>query len=106
MRIVILIIMFTAFSGCASEVGDSCETSTECGTELTCDLSQPGGYCTKTPCEVNGCPEEAVCIRFDDDSTHCMRRCNENDDCRDSYVCEEQFGDAPFCSPVHYLGDE
>ena len=88
--------------GCTAEVGDECSTNTDCGTELFCDSSMAGGYCTRTPCEPNECPEEAVCIRFDDNSTYCMRRCEADGDCRDGYVCVSNFGDAPFCSQVQY----
>jgi len=90
------------FFGCAAEVGDECSTNTDCGTELFCDSSMAGGYCTRSPCETNQCPEEAVCIRFDDNSTYCMKRCDSDGDCRGGYVCVREFGDAPFCNQVQY----
>jgi hypothetical protein len=84
--------------GCGASVGDSCEKSIDCGTELKCDLFQPGGYCTKASCEVNGCPSEAVCVTFQNDSSFCMLRCEGVDDCRDGYTCVTNFGDAAFCN--------
>ena len=85
-------------AGCAAQIGDACESSVDCGRGLQCDLSQPEGYCTATPCDVNDCPTEAACIRFLDDSTWCMARCEEDGDCRDGYVCVRNFGDTAFCN--------
>ena len=99
-----ILVALLFFSACASEVGDPCEANIDCGTELSCDVSQTDGYCTQTPCEVNSCPEEAVCIEFQDKSTFCMRVCDNNDDCRDGYVCVEDFGDHPFCNQTAIQG--
>lgn len=88
--------------GCAAEVGDTCTTNTDCGAELFCDGSMAGGYCTRSPCAANECPEEAVCIQFDDNSTFCMKRCESDGDCRNEYVCVGNFGDAPFCNQAQY----
>lgn len=90
--------------GCAPAVGDTCEVNTDCGRELVCDTSQPEGYCTRSPCEPGTCPSEGVCIAFDDGSHFCMKRCEKSDDCRDGYVCVDNFGDAPFCNSAPYLG--
>lgn len=67
-----------------------------------CDTSQPGGYCTVTPCETNSCPEEAVCIEFPDRSHYCMFRCESGSDCRGDYQCVTNYGDRPFCSAGSY----
>jgi hypothetical protein len=98
----VLVFVIALLGGCAAKVGDACETSTDCGTQLSCETSQTDGYCTITPCEVNGCPDEAVCIVFPDDSTFCMARCDAAADCRDGYVCVDNFGDAPFCNNAPY----
>ncbi len=103
LRLWTLALIVTALSACAPQVGDSCEQSTDCGRELACDLGQPDGYCTITPCEVNGCPSESVCIRFPNDDRYCMLRCEESSDCRDNYVCVQEYGDAPFCNAEEYL---
>ncbi len=57
--------LLAAGAGCARKVGDGCTVSTDCDPSgnRTCDLSQPGGYCTIDGCDDKSCPEEAVCIR-------------------------------------------
>ncbi len=62
-----MVIAFAAIStaGCGSQIGDSCQTSTDCdpnGNRI-CDLSQPGGYCTVMGCDETTCPSEATCVR-------------------------------------------
>ena len=91
-----------AVTSCAPTVGDACQTNVDCGTDLTCDTSQPEGYCTLKGCEPNECPDEGVCIRFPDDSSFCMQRCESGGDCRDGYVCVNNYGDAPFCNSSGY----
>lgn len=55
-----------ALLGCGAEIGDSCSTNVECSPlgDRICDTSQIDGYCTVEGCDINTCPEEAVCIRF------------------------------------------
>lgn len=55
-----------AVGACGNKIGDSCRTSVDCSqeSERTCDISQPGGYCTVDGCDERSCPDEAVCIRF------------------------------------------
>lgn len=85
-------------AGCAAEIGDDCGSNADCGTTRICDKSLPGGYCTSTPCEVNSCPAEAVCIEFPDGQTYCMKHCGSNGDCRGGgYKCVEDYGDHPYC---------
>jgi hypothetical protein len=56
----------TALGACGHSVGDSCLLSTDCSAagDRTCDLSQPGGYCTIEGCDDKSCPSEAICVRF------------------------------------------
>jgi hypothetical protein len=51
---------------CSKEIGDDCMTSIDCSSagDRTCDIAQPGGYCTIVGCDNTSCPSEAVCIRF------------------------------------------
>lgn len=52
---------------CGKGIGDECETQFDCNDEdnsRTCDISQPGGYCTVEGCDERSCPSEAVCVRF------------------------------------------
>ena len=88
----------TQSTGCAAVVGDSCEEQTDCGQQMFCELSLPGGYCTLRDCEPGGCTEEGVCIRFDEDTSFCMKACENNGDCRGSYRCVQDFGAHPFCN--------
>jgi hypothetical protein len=57
--------MLAVGAGCGHKVGDSCKSSVDCDPNGTrsCDLSQPGGYCTIVGCDETSCPSEAACIR-------------------------------------------
>ena len=94
--LVAVLLLVAAVVACGAEVGDECGTNAECGGEMICDLTAPGGYCTKTPCTPNSCPVDAVCISFPNGETYCMRYCDEDDDCRDGYRCVER-GPLPYC---------
>jgi len=83
--------------GCSPTVGDSCAKNTDCGRGLVCDLSMPSGYCTLTPCQPNGCPDESVCVDFGNRQTWCMRWCDDDGHCRDGYKCIHDKGPTPFC---------
>jgi hypothetical protein len=89
---------------CAPKIGDDCSSSTDCSQngDRLCDTTQPGGYCTVFNCEPDTCPEEAQCVAFDQtldpacvdpqswarfERTFCMRRCDNDGDCRSGYVC-------------------
>jgi hypothetical protein len=52
--------------GCGHDIGDECRTSADCDPNgsRTCDLSQPGGYCTIAGCDESSCPEDSRCIRY------------------------------------------
>jgi len=55
-----------AAAACGREIGDECVTAADCNPNgsRSCDVSQPGGYCTVMGCDQKSCPEEAVCIRY------------------------------------------
>jgi hypothetical protein len=55
-----------ALSACGRSIGDDCQLNTDCSAngDRTCDLSQPGGYCTIEGCIEDSCPSEARCVRF------------------------------------------
>jgi hypothetical protein len=42
-------------------VAADCQTDDD---TRSCDISQPGGYCTIDGCDERSCPSEAACIRF------------------------------------------
>jgi hypothetical protein len=67
--VLLLAVLLPAFGlgACGKKIGDDCKDSVDCNEEenvRTCDLSQPGGYCTVDGCDEISCPEEAVCVRF------------------------------------------
>jgi hypothetical protein len=106
-------------SSCAKKIGDDCKSSIDCSqdAERTCDVSQPGGYCTIEGCDERSCPSESTCIRFfprlfltkactsgcaadelcvgdlcaprASERRYCAHTCSNNGDCRGGYVCRE-----------------
>jgi len=83
--------------GCGKEIGDSCSSTNDCPTGAVCDTSPPGGYCTITPCYSGDCPSEAKCIDYGMDNSFCMRRCNDDYDCRSGYSCVTTLTKANVC---------
>jgi len=110
------LIVAWALGGCTAVVGDACQIQTDCGQEMYCESSLPDGYCTVQDCESDGCPDEGVCVVFNQlyptasDGTaaeevaassaisFCMKRCEGDVDCRDGYTCVEGHGPHPFCN--------
>ena len=85
-------------TGCGKEIGDDCSSNAECGVGRVCDLDSEDGYCTVTPCTPGSCPEEAVCVEFENLETYCMRGCGSDDDCRGGYSCfDEDDTPVPYC---------
>jgi hypothetical protein len=63
-----LVLAAAALGGaCGHDVGDACKSSVDCDPNGTrsCDLSQPGGYCTVVGCDAKAapCPGGSTCIR-------------------------------------------
>jgi len=92
--------------GCTPKIGDDCTVSTNCSTtgDRLCDVTQPGGYCTKFNCEPGSCPEDSVCVNFGTKlspipgctpsqanspykRSFCMASCGSDGDCRGGYKC-------------------
>jgi hypothetical protein len=72
-------------------VGSACASDSECsGTGAKC-LKDPGdfpdGYCVITGCKEGTCPAGSDCYTFSDDSTACLKTCDQKSDCRDKYQC-------------------
>jgi hypothetical protein len=103
---ILALALLVSFTACKPEIGDDCELSTDCAAsgDRLCDTTQPAGYCTIFNCEPDTCPEESICVAFQStpssiDScsdpqgtsrfirSFCMRRCDENGDCRSGYRC-------------------
>ena len=106
-------------AACAKKIGDDCRSSIDCSQdgERTCDISQPGGYCTIEGCDERSCPKESACVRFfprlfltkactdgcaadelcvgdqcaprGSERRFCMQTCGNNGDCRGGYICRE-----------------
>lgn len=90
----LIIAALVVASACAPQLGDECETALECSANgtRTCDVSQPGGYCTIASCEPESCGDEGYCVRFKPDEPRlsidwCMAKCSDNGDCRSGYAC-------------------
>ncbi len=103
MRILRLSLLASACAflfACGQEIGDECNSSAECGTGRTCDRASKDGYCTVTPCTVapNSCPENSLCVEFENEQTFCMAGCADGDDCRDGYECvDHDASDHAYC---------
>jgi hypothetical protein len=86
---------------CGKKIGDECKTAIDCNEEddsRSCDISQPGGYCTVEGCDEKSCPSEAACVRFFphlylDQSVKCDPAAN--DACAPQDLCL----DAGYCAP-------
>jgi hypothetical protein len=90
-RVVVVVVAAASIalfvSACGHDIGDSCKTAADCdpnGTR-TCDLSQPGGYCTMAGCDDKSCPSGAVCIRYFPENSIQMNDAKKtcNVDCED-----------------------
>jgi hypothetical protein len=107
-----LVLLLGLVAGCAPKIGDHCSVSTDCSAngDRLCDTTQPGGYCTVFNCEPNSCPNEAVCVAFNEKScpdrggqataqsirfqrTFCMVTCGGDGDCRGGYTCLDTSND-------------
>lgn len=112
-----------AIAGCGKQIGDECESATECittDTDRIC-LTQsgegfPGGYCSQFNCSPGSCPEESACVAYRRtlaggecadqanrsrlERTYCMLRCSDDSDCRSGYKCLPADGDNPLGAEV------
>lgn len=88
-------------ASCGTDVGDDCTTDAECGEGRICDRSSRGGYCTVSPCGPSSCPENSICVRFENDQTYCMALCESSEDCRPGYECTERSAPVPYCRQAY-----
>lgn len=103
LRILVTLLAFAMLltaSACNPAVGDECQSNLECdtSTDSVCDVTVPGGYCTVADCVPNGCPDDSVCVEFDDVTSNCMEACLKDGDCRDTHVCRAvgTYGEAGY----------
>lgn len=83
--------------GCGTEIGDECDSDAACGAGRFCDTSSRDGYCTIGGCTANSCPENAICVVFDNEESFCMGVCDSGEDCRTGYVCDTENAAHGFC---------
>jgi hypothetical protein len=64
--LITLALLALGAAACSHDIGDGCQTSVDCDPSGTrsCDLSQPGGYCTIINCDETTCPSGATCVRY------------------------------------------
>jgi hypothetical protein len=100
----LIAVLVACVSACAPKLGDGCKRNTDCSVQgnRTCDLAQPGGYCTIPNCSPDSCGSQGRCVRWQPDEPRlsmnwCMARCKNSGDCkRHHYVCRsaEQLNEA------------
>ncbi|MBL6976264.1 MAG: hypothetical protein ISR64_11075 [Deltaproteobacteria bacterium] len=103
--LVLVVAAGVALTACGRQIGDDCGSNVDCGSGRICDTSQPGGYCTVSPCRPDYCPSESICVEFTPDDTYCMRQCDANEECRKDYECVLGFQAddqvySGFCNPI------
>jgi len=71
-----------------NDIGERCNRASDCESRVC--LSLPYGYCTKSLCDLSGCPEDATCYGFGDGASACLRDCGNDSECRseDGYLCD------------------
>lgn len=78
-----------------STVGERCDDGQVCEDGLTCRLDFPGTYCAQscsTEGEREGCKEDTICVKEFTDDFMCAPTCEEDDDCREGYLCTAVAG--------------
>lgn len=103
-RLVASLLLLIPLWACGKKIGDQCQTQFDCNDEddsRTCDISQPGGYCTVEGCDERSCPGEAVCIRFFPRTELLTRVCNPRSPDRGASECgaDDLCLDAGRCAP-------
>ncbi len=92
--------LLLALWACGRKIGDECKTQLDCNEEddsRTCDISQPGGYCTIEGCDETSCPKESACIRFFPAEEFLSDRCDPAASTCDSHeLCLE----SGWCAPL------
>lgn len=91
-------------AGCADDVAGTCDSDSDCSTDLCYTQSDPG-YCT-SECEDEGsrnqCPDDTVCKRVEGGDPLCILICDSDDDCPDNSDCNQvSDADVKACEPVH-----
>jgi hypothetical protein len=98
------VLLLVGLGACGKKIGDECQTQFDCNDEddtRSCDISQPGGYCTIEGCDEKSCPEDSVCIRFFPRAELLPNVCNPTAADRGNGECthDELCLDAGRCAP-------
>lgn len=106
----LLLATAVASAGCGNKIGDDCRSSIDCSIDgdRSCDISQPGGYCTVVGCDTRSCPSDASCVRFfpskfltrpcdpaTEDSG--SNACNADEVCLESGLCAPRATERRYC---------
>jgi len=76
-----------------NDIGQACDGPQDCGS-LEC-LKMPNGYCSKSMCDLAGCPSGSTCFAFEtSEVTSCLDNCTTDSQCRtdEGYVCDTDYG--------------
>lgn len=107
----VVLVAAASLFACGRSIGDGCKTTFDCNqsdSDRTCDVSQPGGYCTVERCDERSCPEDSVCIRFfprlyltrpcDPAVAPASSGCREDELCLDSGLCAPRTSERRYCA--------
>jgi hypothetical protein len=117
LRATVAVLFLLGAAACGDEIGDECTLSTDCSSQgdRICDTNSPGGYCTIIGCDVDTCPDEAVCVRFfsvsdtnhpcdpqaedvpREDGQPAEDKCTADELCTLSNVCVPRSAELRFC---------
>src|SRR5580700_588329 len=83
----------TSGGSAGNSLGQSCDSDSSCGDDLTCFTSIPGGYCSTTCSGSADCPTGGSCATPISGEQICIVSCQPASGCgRAGYVCD------PYCS--------
>ena len=104
LQLVVGLALLVPLVACGKKIGDECQTQFDCNDEddsRSCDISQPGGYCTIEGCDERSCPEDSVCVRFFPRAELLPNMCNPVAADRGASECtqDELCLDAGRCAP-------
>ncbi len=112
----LLLLAIPLLGACGRKVGDACKTSFDCNesdNSRTCDIAQPGGYCTIDGCDERSCPSEAVCVRFFPRlflnrpcNPAAPTDCHDDELCLDSGVCAPRATERRICAHACSSNDD
>ena len=104
--LIALLLLLCCGAGCSNEIGDSCALNSDCspnGDRQCLDPRVNDGYCTVQGCDLDTCPDEAVCVRFFTGG-FTSKTCVVHEDCKSydelcsvSGICVARSSEVRFC---------